>query len=290
MKLIPVTLFVIMFLSACTNTALFFANSLARFGDYTVHRNIPYGVTKEQRLDVYLPSSLAESAKPDIATVIFFYGGCWGACSNLTKGDYQFVAEALAVNNVAVVIVDYRQFPDVLFPDIMDDAKHAVEWVSENIQSYGVPSNHLFLMGHSSGAHIASMLTFNEDYLHPKAYANIEGFIGLAGPYDFLPFDEPYQPALFAPPESYAQSQTINYVDGNEPPALLLYGNDDQRVKRRNIISLSTEIKKQNGKVEVHFYDETDHVDLIGTFSIPWRSSKPIVDDVLSFVSSQRKQ
>ncbi len=107
-------------------------------------------------------------------------------------------------------------------------------------------------MGYSAGAHIASMLLFNKLYLTPESYKKIKGFIGLAGPYDFLPFDEWYQAALFSPPESYGQSQTINYVNGSEAPSMLLYGNDDTRVKKRNIISLTTTIKRKQGKVETY--------------------------------------
>jgi len=141
------------------------------------------------------------------------------------------------------------------------------------------------LMGHSAGAHIASMLVYNDLYLSVSSYHNIKGFIGLAGPYDFLPFDEWYQAELFAPPESYDQSQTINFVDGDEAPALLLYGNDDTRVKLRNIISLTRVINTKKGSVETHFYDDIDHAGLIGALSIPLRSSKPVMDDIVVFMN-----
>jgi len=262
----------------------FVANSLARFGDYSVHHDIRYGDVDDQRLDIYLPSNIRQHKVSQRATVIFFYGGCWGACSDLVKEDYRFIAQALTDNSIIGVIVNYRKFPGALFPEIIDDAKRSVEWVNEHIGSYGGNEKNIFLMGHSSGAHLASMLTFNEDYLRPSTYQNIKGFIGLAGPYDFLPFDEPYQPTLFAPPASYAQSQTINFVDGSEPASLLLYGNDDDRVKRRNILSLANEIKKRKGRVETHYYDGIDHLGIIGALSIPLRSSTPVVKDIVSFI------
>lgn len=288
MKLITTALFTALLLTGCSNAGLFFVNNLARFGDYTAHTNIRYGPKEKQKLDLYLPENIAQSNLHKTPTVIFFYGGCWGACSDLNKKDYRFVAQALTANNIAVAIVDYRKFPDVLFSDIMSDAKHAVEWVSQNIASYGGDAHNLFLMGHSAGAHLASMLNFNETYLQPSVYKNIKGFIGLAGPYDFLPFDEPYQPALFAPPEAYAQSQTINFVDGTEPPALLLYGTDDDRVKRRNIVSLSNIINSKKGRVVTHYYPSIDHTGIISAFSIPLRASKPVVKDILSFIAQQK--
>jgi len=268
--------------SGCTSTQLFVVNTLARFDDYTLHQDIHYGDTINQRLDIYLPSNIEKS---NLATVVFFYGGCWGACSELTKENYRFVAQTLTKNNIIAVIIDYRKFPDVLFPEIIEDAKRSVDWVSENIASYGGNNQNIFLMGHSSGAHLASMLNFNENYLMPDTYQKIKGFIGLAGPYDFLPFTEPYQPALFSPPEAYAESQTINFVDGNEPPSLLLYGNNDTRVKRYNILSLKNEIESREGMVETQYYDGIDHAGIIGSLTIPLRASQPVMKDILRFIS-----
>ncbi len=271
-------------LLSCTSSALFFVNNLARFGDYESDTSIAYGTNANQKLDVYWPKDIDAVEKKDRVTVVFFYGGCWGACSDLVKEDYRFVAQALTANNIIAVIVDYRKFPNVQFPMIMNDAKRSVEWVSDNIEQYGGNSNSLFLMGHSAGAHIASMLVFNETYLKLNTYKKIKGFIGMSGPYDFLPFDEWYQPKLFYPPKSYAQSQTINYVDGTEAPSLLLYGNDDTRVKRRNIVSLTSKIKEKNGRVETHYYDDIDHADIISALSIPYRSSQPVMIDIVNFI------
>jgi len=288
MKLINTLLliFLIFLTTSCTDTALLFINSLAKFGSYTSYLNVNYNEQTQTPLDIYLPDNVSDLNQQTLPTVVFFYGGCWGACSDLDKTDYHFIAQTLTSNNMIAVIVDYRKYPEVLFPDIIKDAALSVEWVSKNISSYqGNPQN-IYLMGHSAGAHLASMLTYNKAYLTNKAYKNIKGFIGLAGAYDFLPFDEPYQPTLFAPLPKHTDSQTITFVEGNEPPALLLYGNTDKRVKRRNIISLTKAIKDKNGKVETHFYDDINHTSILSALSIPLRASKPILNDILKFIKT----
>lgn len=277
-------IFLSLLITSCTSAGLLVINTLSRFGDYTVHRDIPYGDKNKQVLDIYLPGNISKLDKPNLPTVVFFYGGCWGACNELNKEDYRFIGQAFATNNIVAVIVDYRQFPDVLFPDIIKDTARAVDWVNNNINSYTGGTSNIYLMGHSAGAHLASMLNFNESYLSSASYKNIKGFIGLAGAYDFLPFDEPYQPTLFSPPSDYPESQTINFVNGNEPPSLLLYGNSDSRVKRRNIIALSKLINKKKGRVETHFYDDIDHVGIISALSIPFRDNKPVFSDILNFI------
>ena len=135
----------------------------------------------------------------------------------------------------------------VKFPEIIDDARRAVEWVHRNIGRYGGDPGKIFIMGHSAGAHLGAMLILDETYLDRDTYQAIQGFIGLSGPYDFLPHTEPYQYAVFGPETRYADSQPINFVDGTEPPLLLLYGDDDTQVKPRNIINLAEKIRAHGG-------------------------------------------
>lgn len=282
MKLYLLCLFIV--LAGCTESKLFLANSFASVGSYTLHRDLKYGDDKDQRIDIYTPlqENISEDTRRPV--IIFFYGGCWGACSDLGKSDYRFLAKTLVENGNVVVVVDYRKYPNVLFPGIMTDATHSVEWVNQHIESYGGSKDNIFLMGHSSGAHIASMLNFNEQYLSQDTKQSIKGFIGLAGPYDFLPFDEPYQPTLFAPPESFEKSQTINYVDGGEAPSLLLYGKNDTRVKPHNIVSLENKIKINNGKVKALYYDGIDHIGIVAALSILSREGKSVLKDILMFI------
>jgi len=128
---------------------------------------------------------------------------------------------------------------------------------------------------------------FDETYLEKGTYQSIQGFIGLAGPYDFLPHTEPYQYTVFGPESQYAESQPINFVDGTEPPLLLLYGNDDTQVKPGNIINLAEKVRAYGGTVETHIYDGINHVEILAVLSIPLQSSTPVVDDIFFFVEQQ---
>lgn len=266
---------------ACTQSSLYLVNGLARFDDYSVIQDIKYGSFDLNRLDIYTPSQ-SDKNRP---VIIFFYGGCWGGCYTGFKEDYLFVAQALTNQGYVAVLADYRRYPAVKFPEIIDDARKATEWVKQNIESYVGKTESIFLMGHSAGAHLAAMLTLNETYLSKKTTVVIKGFIGLAGPYDFLPFTEPYQKAVFAPKELYSQSQPINFVDGTEVPLLLLYGNDDETVKPGNIINLAEKVKRLGGSVETHYYDGLDHVDILGSLSIPLRNRDTVMLDMVDFIN-----
>ena len=118
-----------MMLTGCASTALFVVNSMARLGDYSVQKDIVYGKDKLNRLDVYQP---ADKSK---AVIIFFYGGCWGACQTLPKIHYRFIAQTLTQMGYTVVIPDYRLYPEVKFLQIMDDAVNVVSWVDQHLQN-----------------------------------------------------------------------------------------------------------------------------------------------------------
>ncbi len=275
-------------LSACSLTSftLWVANALADTGEYQHAVDQAYGADPEQRLDIYyqnvpVNASEAETKKP---VIVFFYGGCWGACTDLAKQDYRFVAEAL-VDQAVVVIADYRRYPTVLFPDIMRDAAEVVSWVERSVAEYGGDAEQLFLMGHSSGAHMAVMLALNKQYLPRKSLQHIQGVIGLAGPYDFLPLDKTYQQILFGPEERYPESQPINYASTDQPPLMLLHGTADDTVKMKNLDNLVVKTQQFQGQVEAHRYEGVEHAELLGLLSIPLRGSSTVRADIQRFIS-----
>jgi len=265
-------------LTACSGSSLLVANTLAQFDDYTLTANQPYGPHALNRLDIYQPAGTTAQG-----AVIFFYGGCWGACTTFTRESYRFVAQALTSIGYIVVIPDYRLYPDVLFPQIMEDSAAVVAWVSNNIERFGGRANRIFLMGHSAGGHIAAMLTVNERYLGVELHQNIRGFIGLAAPYDFI-FDQPYMSALFADMD-FQESQPSHFVDGFEPPLLLLYGNDDKKVYMRNIVNMTDAVRKKGGTVEPHIYEGVDHTGILAELSIPYRGRSGVMNDITVFLT-----
>jgi acetyl esterase/lipase len=264
-------------MNGCSSSALVVANTLARFDDYELITNQAYGPDEANQLDIYKPTQTRPKG-----TVIFFYGGCWGACTTYSRANYRFLAQALTAQGYIVVIPDYRLYPKVLFPQIMQDGAAIVSWVSNNIDRFGGKSEQMFLMGHSAGGHIAAMLAINEQYLGDDLHKNIRGYIGLASPYDFI-FDQPYMEKLFAE-IPYEQSQPSHFIDGSEPPLLLLYGKDDKTVYMRNIVKMMKAVKQKNGNAEPHIYNGMNHTDILAAFSIPYRDNYNVVRDISAFL------
>jgi len=72
-------------------------------------------------------------------------------------------------------------------PDHIEDVALAFKWVKENISRYGGDPERIFLMGHSAGGQLISLLALQPKYLqqHKISYNCIKGVIGLSGVYNF---------------------------------------------------------------------------------------------------------
>ncbi len=247
-----------------------------------VHADILFDAPHDLKLDVYSPQRAA--AAP---VVVFFYGGAW---VNGERAWYRYAGEALSRHGIVVVIPDYRKSPQAKFPTFMDDAAGAVEWARANAAQYGGDPTRLFVMGHSAGAHIGALLATDARYLarvnmKPR---DLAGFIGLAGPYDFAPFTDDYLLDIFgSDPEAQQAAMPASYVDGDEPPMLLLQGLADTTVRPGNTRSLAEKLTAHGEPVETKFYPGIGHtriaLSLVSQFS-GWTTA---LADTLDFIARQ---
>lgn len=264
-------------LSACSGH--FWINTLVPRWGYDRHTDIAYGQQARQKLDVYTPSESA-AGHP---VVVFFYGGSWQTGD---KEGYRFVGQALASRGITAVLPDYRLYPDVSFPAFVEDGAAAVAWTRRHIAEYGGGACQIFVAGHSAGAHIAGLLATNDDYLTKAgaSIADLSGFIGLSGPYDFLPIEDPTLQKIFAPKSRWPDTQPIHFVDGDEPPMLLLHGGADQTVLPENTKRLAQKVKSVSGSVKTKIYPGIDHVMLIAPLATTLRFKGDQLDQIAAFI------
>ena len=111
-------------------------------------QGVPYADGDRMKLDIYGP----KDPKGPAPVVMFIYGGAWNKGA---RADYQFVGRALAANGFVAVIPDYRLYPDVTYPQFLEDNASAVKWIEGHIGSYGGDTSRFFILGHSAGAYAA---------------------------------------------------------------------------------------------------------------------------------------
>ncbi len=214
--------------------------------------------------------------------MVFFYGGTW---TSGRKSQYAFVGAALAARGYVTVIPDYRLYPQVRFPEFIDDGASAVAWVQQHAREIGGDATRVVLMGHSAGAHLAAMLALNDAYLE-RAAANprsIVGLIGLSGPYALVP-DTGTLHAIFASPWTAADWQPVRFASAHSPPTLLLHGSADKVVYVMHTERMGDALLSHGVRAETHLYPSRGHADTIASFTLIARFRTPALQQTVDFL------
>ncbi|MDQ1155240.1 alpha/beta hydrolase [Brevundimonas sp. SORGH_AS_0993] len=266
--------------AACSPLGLLNAVGPRDRGVRRVARDLAYGEDPRQRLDVYAP----KGAGP-YATLVFFYGGGWDSGS---RDLYGWAAQALAAQGFVVVLPDYRLVPSVVFPAFVEDAAAATAKAADLAGAYGGDPARLGVLGHSAGAHLAMMIALDRRYMAAVERPDlIKAAAGLAGPYDFLPFDVAASRNAFGRAPDPTLTQPVTFVRPDAPPLWLGHGTADTVVHDEDTVILDERMRAVGGRSEAKLYPGLDHADLIATFSPLFRRKATVLADVTGFFHRQ---
>ncbi|HEY7872596.1 MAG TPA: alpha/beta hydrolase [Rudaea sp.] len=266
-------------LSGCADAFFAAVDRLEYSRNVTEHDHIVFDAAHDLALDAYAPAGA--SGDP---VVVFFYGGSW---SEGKRHWYRYVGDALADKGVVVLIPDYRKYPDVHFPSFMHDAARAVAWARQHASEFGGDPRHIFVMGHSAGGQIAALLACDKRYLADVGMKprDLAGMIGVAGAYAFLPFVED-EPEIFGDDaKGRYDSQPINFVDGDEPPMLLLQGTNDDEVPPNNAEAMAERAQAMDGTATLKLYPDVGHNEIMLALARGRHASVPTLADTLAFIA-----
>ena len=249
---------------------------------------VAYGAGERRQLDVYTPRATVERVRPANGwpLVVFFYGGSW---NHGERESYRFVGEAMAARGVLTVIPDYRLYPEVRYPEFLKDNAAATAWALREAARLGADPKRVFVMGHSAGGYNAAMVALDQRWLGAEGVktTQLAGWIGLAGPYEFLPIENPDAQPVFFHPNSPPESQPILYVTASAPRTFLGAAPEDSLVNpERNTRAMAAKLQAAGVPVTTQLYPRTNHITLIGTFAAPLRFLGPVLEDVVEFIKT----
>lgn len=265
-------------LGGCSATDVL--NSLVPGNTYRLEPDVAYGPHARQRLDVYLPAQ----PTTDAPVVVFFYGGSWTRGS---RTDYRFVGEALASAGIVAAVADYRLSPQVQWRAILEDCAAATGWTWANAARLGASAERVHLMGHSAGGYNAAMLALDDRWLARvrRRPDELRGWVGLAGPYDFLPIGDPDTQRAFGWPATPVDSQPVAHVSSDASRSLLLAPRDDRTVNPvRNTLGLAERLQRAGASSQGELLGGVSHVTIVAALARPLRGLAPVRDEVTRFV------
>lgn len=223
-----------------------------------------------QTLDVYLPEGAA--AMDPLPAILVIHGGGFRAGD---KADVRPVAAYLALQGYAVFAVNYRLTPDDIYPAQVEDVFCATGWMLANAAEYNLDPAHFYLWGGSAGATLALMISAVDDRdLYsgscPTALPDDFSPAGVVAYYpatDFVNLTTGDAPTLVdylggtlpELPDRWAEASPLTWVDGNEPPTLLLHGTRDRTTGIRHSREYYAALQTAGVEAALYELEGADH-------------------------------
>ena len=240
-----------------------------------LHGNVPYNkdTLEKHLLDIYLPAN----ATGELPLVILIHGGGW--LSNDKYADIGYmkktVAEILS-NGFALASIDYRFSTQAIFPAQLQDCNRAVAFLYDNAEQYGFDRNRFAVMGFSAGGHLASLMALSknndvESFFMPGTSKDFDfkAVVDFYGPSDLLllpGIDDADSPeglligaAPLARPDLARAASPVAYVDKNDPPFLIIHGEEDDLVSVNQSRLLSAWLSATGVRNELHVVEDAPH-------------------------------
>jgi acetyl esterase/lipase len=234
---------------------------------------------QRQDLDLYLPAGPA-----GFPVVFLAYGGQF---RNGDKARLAYLARTLAREGLGVVAIDYRRTDrtpeQVVHPEHAADAAQAFAWTYRHIAEYGGDPEQIVLMGHSGGGTLVSLLATDRRYLAAQGLSPdvVKGVIGVsAGTYDLtrLPGFED----VFGNAEQQRQASPLTYVDGTQPPYLVLYAQFDNPGFAQDSTAFYQALVSAGSEAELQMIPDRNHAGIIGRSA---RDGDPARELILRFIA-----
>ena len=140
--------------------------------------SISFGADRQQRALVVLPPPAVGTKD---AVIFFVHGGGW---ERGTPELYRFIGMFFAELGYPTILGGHRLTPDFAFPAQIEDTRDSLRAGVDRLSELGIAADRIIIGGHSAGAQLAALLTFDPKYSSEWA-SQISGFISLSGPLDF---------------------------------------------------------------------------------------------------------
>ena len=237
-------------------------------------------------MDIYLPRMGSNSP-----VVIWIHAGDW---SDGDKDDLFYKAGFFTEKGYVFVSVNYRLSPEVKHPVHVQDVANAISWFVTNSKHYSSDPKRIYLMGHSSGAHIAALLSVDESYMK-KSGGSIDMIKGVIL-VDGLGYDMPllmdntsgrakekYANAIGDSRGSWEDASPFNFIKENVriPPILILYSGDGTDITGIEAKRLAERLQGVRSPYRIYQYPKKNNVSLNRDIG---KAEDKSNDDILKFL------
>ena len=251
-------------------TSLFAASATAS----NVHRDVVYARTPQKQLllDLHIPAGSGP-----FPVVLYIHGGGWSSGSKDNPP-----VERLVRRGYAVASINYRLSHEAKFPAQIHDCKAAVRWLRANARQYSLDTSKIVAWGGSAGGHLVALLAtsggvqaLEGDLGNPAESSRVQGAIDFFGPTDFFQLNAARKykrPDTDSTPEArlvggllsqhrdaVVAANPITYLTKDDPPLLILHGDQDDLVPPHQSELLAGAAKQAGVSVQYHLLPARGH-------------------------------
>jgi len=238
---------------------------------------------RAQTLDLYRPAARG-GPKP---LVIWIHGGGWNrgdARTSSAYADWPGVLAQLAARGFVVASVNYRLSGEARFPAQIQDVKAAIRFLRANAVRFGIDPARVYAWGGSAGGHLAALTATScgVEAFAPAASTGrltsaearvakppgesdcVQGAVVWFGVFDLADAGSVNVPGLLgcdpaACADKAAAASPLTYVDGKDPPMVLMHGLADEEVAPRQTQAMAAALKAAGVPVQTLFIPKVGH-------------------------------
>lgn len=236
-------------------------------------RDIQYTSTPHGplRLDLYRP----ETFNGNLPVIVFVHGGGWKA------GDKQSAlkhAAWLAGDGYAIASINYRLLDVSAWPTQINDCYAAVRWVRTNANRYRLDPDRIVSWGTSAGGHLAALMATRPYPGTESTSSRVQAGVDWFGPADLLTmppnvvtetrsFEQVatsngarlLQAPVMSVPELAKQASALYNVSADDPPMLIMHGDQDSGVPLDQSVRLADALSKAGVPVQLEIIKGAGH-------------------------------
>jgi arylformamidase len=227
-------------------------------------QRVTYGPSQIEALDIF------RTERPKAPVNIFIHGGAW----RLNRAaDYAVQAELFVRAGAHHVLLDFCNVEDTggdLMP-MVEQVRRAVAWVHRNAESFGGDPDRLYLIGHSSGAHLGGCVVTTDWKASGLPAKILKGALLVSGMYDLAPVRLSKRSAYVKfTDEVEHQLSAIRHLDRLSTPLLLAHGTCETPEFQRQTRDFHAAVKAAGKPVELLVAEGYNHFEIIETLANPY--------------------
>ena len=242
---------------------------------YKIHRDVSYGVSDANKMDIYLPNKAARRESNGV--IVFIHGGSW---SGGDKSSEDFRCRLFASRGYVTATINYTLWTEETAGEynvlgVLDEIDAALQRIEGFAADNGISVDRAAIAGYSAGAHLALLYSYSRAATAPLEVV----FVGsMSGPADIseavwgremtkrvgrrltgIEISDDMLDSGAADALLSAVSPT-SYINSNSVPTLMMHGGRDDVVPVANADALIKRLSESSVKYDYVYMSRSDHV------------------------------